>query len=606
MKFTRIVVLLQFLCLFGLAQPAAYSPGQAHSHNDYEQPAPFWMAWRQGFGSIEVDIFLEAGRLLVAHDRAQIALRRSLDSLYLQPVLECLTKNKGRPYPTGSLQVLVDIKTAAVPTIQALISLVEQYPALTQSPALKWVITGNQPPESSWQHYPAWLQFDGAFDKKYDAASLARVALFSANFARFSRWNGKGRIPEAEAMQLKAAINKAHQQGKPVRFWNAPDLLNSWNAYIDLGIDWINTDQVNALGDFLRQLPLRSYQQKTPGTLYEPRYRNDGSTGKVKNVILLIGDGTGLAQWYAGYTANHAALNVFGMRHTGFSKTSSADSYITDSAPGSTAFSAGVKTRNRSVGVDTLGKALPLLPEWMAQRGIISGLLTTGDIRDATPADFYAHQSERSNYAGILRDLLQSPVQLLMGTATLSDDAGVQDLLQQRFTIHNGLESFAHSGKLPALVLDTLAGKARSAGRGNWSLRAFEQAIARLSGHGKGFFLMMEGAQIDHGGHANDLPYLVTELLDFDECVGAAMRFADQNGETLVLVTADHETGGLSLTGGDYKTGLVRGAFSTTDHTAIPVPVFAYGPGAQLFSGVYENTAIHAKIKAALLQSAKQ
>ena len=112
--------------------------------------------------------------------------------------------------------------------------------------------------------------------------------------------------------------------------------------------------------------------------------------------------------------------------------------------------------------------------------------------------------------------------------------------------------------------------------------------------------MMLEGAQVDHGGHANQLPWLVSEVLDFDQAIAKAMAFADSNGETLVIVTADHETGGLTLTGGDYKTGYTSGQFSTEDHTAIPVPVFAYGPGAQLFTGVYENTAIFFKILQAM------
>ena len=107
---------------------------------------------------------------------------------------------------------------------------------------------------------------------------------------------------------------------------------------------------------------------------------------------------------------------------------------------------------------------------------------------------------------------------------------------------------------------------------------------------------MTEGAQVDYGGHANDLPYVAMEVLDFDKTVGEALRFADQDGETLVIVTADHETGGLTLLDGNYPKGYVGGQFSTNDHTAIPVPVFAYGPRSGLFRGVYENTAIFNKI----------
>ena len=113
---------------------------------------------------------------------------------------------------------------------------------------------------------------------------------------------------------------------------------------------------------------------------------------------------------------------------------------------------------------------------------------------------------------------------------------------------------------------------------------------------------MAEGAQIDHGGHANDLPFVVTEQLDFDRVIGEALQFADKDGETLVIVTADHETGGLSLLDASAKNGMVRGNFSTDDHTNIMVPVFAYGPGAANFMGTYKNNEIYSKILKAFSQ----
>jgi alkaline phosphatase len=107
---------------------------------------------------------------------------------------------------------------------------------------------------------------------------------------------------------------------------------------------------------------------------------------------------------------------------------------------------------------------------------------------------------------------------------------------------------------------------------------------------------MIEGSQIDWGGHANNTIYLVNEMLDFDQTIGKALEFAANDGETLIVVTADHETGGMALTGGDMKTGMVKGAFPTGEHTAVMVPVFAYGPGAENFTGIMENTDIAKKI----------
>jgi alkaline phosphatase len=128
-------------------------------------------------------------------------------------------------------------------------------------------------------------------------------------------------------------------------------------------------------------------------------------------------------------------------------------------------------------------------------------------------------------------------------------------------------------------------------GRGDWLQKAFTKTTDILSRNKAGFFLMTEGAQVDYGGHANSLPYVATEVMDFDQVVGKALEFADKNGETLVIVT-----GGLSLLDGNYGKGTVSGQFSSNDHTAIPVPVFAYGPRSALFRGVYENTAIFSKI----------
>jgi alkaline phosphatase len=137
-------------------------------------------------------------------------------------------------------------------------------------------------------------------------------------------------------------------------------------------------------------------------------------------------------------------------------------------------------------------------------------------------------------------------------------------------------------------------------GRGNWLPQAFDKAAALLQQQGNGYLLVVEGAQVDYGGHANHIGYIAEEVKDLDQVIGKAMQLADADKETLVIITADHETGGLSLLDGDITKGYVSGHFSTNDHTAIPVPVYAYGPQAQLFTGVYENTAIFDKILQAL------
>jgi len=596
-----ITVVIFFIGSTTFAQPPVYTVSNLHAHNDYEKPFPFWAAYNQGFGSIEADIFLQGNNLIIAHDTIQLKMGKTLDSFYLQPLQNCIKKNNGYPYADHNreLQLLVDIKTEAVSTLAALVQKLKAYPLITGCAGVKIVITGNRPAATAFTGYPSFIFFDGELYLDYPAPALSRIVMLSDDFKRYSTWKGKGIIIARERAALEKGIAKARNLQKKLRFWNAPDVINSWYAFMRLGTDYINTDHVYEAAVFLKQLPGKMYTAPDPYIPYTPLYKNDGTAVRVKNVILLIGDGTGLAQLYAGYTANRGALNIFRMRHTGLSKTSSYDSYITDSAPGSTAFSSGQKTNNRAVGVDHTGQSMTLLPDILAGKKISTGIITSGDFTDATPADFYAHQSERTNSAGILRDLLQSPVRFLMGDGLKMNAALAQQLAAQ-FTIVSTVDSVTADASKKWLVAEKKAGLSMLEGRDNWTAKAFEKGIGLLSQNSKGFLLVLEGAQIDLGGHENDLPYVVTETLDFDQAVGRALQFADSNGETLVIVTADHETGGLTLLDGDYKKGYVSGQFSTEDHTASPVPVFAYGPGAQLFTGIYENTEVFNKILSAL------
>jgi len=611
----RSVIVLLALITYSLqAQPLAYTVSNAHSHNDYEQKVPFWLAYNEGFGSIEADIFLRHDSLIVAHSEKELTLRRTLETYYLDHLLACVRKNGGRPYlnVNAPLQVLIDIKTDSIHTLARLVEVLGKYPGLTGNPAIKFVITGNRPAPFLWPGYPSWIWFDGVLSDQYDQAVLDKVVMLSDDFKSYSQWNGKGIIPAKEWAFLQAAVKKAHQWKKTVRFWDAPDFINAWYQFMHLQVDYINTDHIAALSEFLHHLPKTSYAGGDAYQLYQPTYKTDGIDRPVKNVILLIGDGTGLAQLYTGYTANKAALNIFAMRSIGLSKTRSYDSYVTDSAPGSTAFSSGEKTNNRSVGVDHTGKALPLLPAILQQKKKIrTGLVTCGDIADATPADFYAHQAERSNATAILRDLQHAPIDALMGSGDESlgnvpilnegDKAAVTGSmlqeLQPEYTVVPAVDSVRTSaaGK-KWIVVEKRAGLSMLDGRGDWLQKAFNKTIDLLSPNKQGFFIMTEGAQVDYGGHANDLPYVAMEVMDFDRTVGEALRFADRDGETLVIVTADHETGGLTLLDGDYQKGYIGGQFATNDHTAIPVPVFAYGPRSGLFRGVYENTDIFHRI----------
>ena len=586
-----------------MAQSPVYSVANAHSHNDYENPIPFLTAYHEGFGSIEADIWLVGDSLLVGHDKKELEKHRSLDEYYLKPLSSFMRSLGGRPFPdsTRSLQMLIELKSDAVPTLDNLVQALEKYPLLTHSPLVRWTITGNRPSPDSFTTYPPYIWFDGELPNTYSPAALSRIAMLSDDCRRYSTWSGKSNIPALEKARLEAAIAKAHQLHKPVRFWDAPDEINAWYQFMQLGVDYINTDHITALSAFLQGLPHTTYKAGDPYSLYKPTYHSDGGTGKARRVILLIGDGMGLAELYSGYTANRGALNIFSMRVVGLSKTASADSYITDSAPGSTSIASGVKTNNRYVGVDPEGHYLPLLPAILKKKHIRTGLITAGDVTDATPADFYAHRAGRDSSRAIFLDLASAPVYTLMGSGSEAYDSSIARILNSHG--YNTVSSIDSVKAVPGkkwLVMQDQAGLSMLQGRGDWLQRAMEKTIGALSqspdDNKTGFFIMAEGAQVDYGGHKNDLPYVTSEVLDFDRLVGAALKFADEDGETLVVVTADHETGGLSLLDGDFSKGYVGGQFSTHDHSAIPVPVFAYGPGSQLFEGVYENTALFGKI----------
>ncbi|MBN9296045.1 MAG: alkaline phosphatase [Filimonas sp.] len=598
-------ILLGFCCLLGAsayAQPYTYTTAKVHSHNDYERAFPFWGAYNEGFGSIEADLHLVNDTLFVAHDKITHSAAKTFEALYLEPLVSCVRQNAGYPYADKqrNLQLLIDIKTDSTSTLASIVKAINRYPELVNAKNVKFVITGNRPAPAQYINYPAFIWFDGNVGQTYSTEALSKIALLSADFHRFTSWNGKGVIPEKEKAVLQSLIAQAHEQHKPIRFWASPDVVNAWYNLMKLDIDFLNTDNINELSSFLKELPKRSYKNDQPYETYDAKFVNDKAAKKVKNVILLIGDGTGLAQWYSGYTANHGKLNVFNMRSSGLSKTSSHDSYITDSAPGSTAFASGQKTNNRYVGVDHTGAPMKLLPDYFIERKIKTGLVSCGDLTDATPADFYGHVTERENSLGVLRGLYSSPVQLLMGAPSGKvKDSENAALNASGIRVTHAIDSVPSVTNERWVVMDKVAGLSMLQGRDKWLGQAFDKAVKVLSNNKEGFFLMVEGAQIDHGGHDTNLPYIATEVMDFDQVIGQAMKFADENGETLVIVTADHETGGLSLLDGDIKKGYVSGNFSSNDHSALPVPVFAYGPQSDRFTGVYENVEIFNKILAA-------
>lgn len=331
-----------------------------------------------------------------------------------------------------------------------------------------------------------------------------------------------------------------------------------------------------------------------------------GRLPEIKNVILLIGDGMGLPDVYAALTVSASPLNIERCNVIGLQKTFSDDNYITDSGAAGTALAAGIKTKNGAIGVDAAGNPVKSILEIAEVHGLATGLVSTSSVTHATPASFIAHQSSRGSYEDIATDFLKTDIDVFIGGgydhfAKRKDKLNLIDSLKFRgYEVDTTMSDILNSAsrKLAGLTAP-LQNPYRLKGRGDMLPASTGKAIEILSKNPKGFFLMIEGSQIDWAAHAHRADTLVDETLDFDKAVGVALDFAQKDGHTIVIVTADHETGGVTITGGDIAAHKVNLSFSTMNHTAVMVPVYAYGPGAEKFTGIYDNTEIFKKILAA-------
>lgn len=563
-----------------------------HSHNDYEQEVPFWAAYSSGASSIEVDLFLKNEILYVTHEESEIIADRTIENLYLEPLQKALSLQIGRQ---ESLQILIDLKSEAVPTLIKLISILEKYPDITDNEKITLTISGNRPPTETYLDYPSFIKFDlQSLEDLNNRELWNKVALISLNFKKSSSWNGLGRLTAEDYKKVKAIIDKAHSYGKPFRFWATPDTKSAWRTLTDLGVDYINTDLPFECMDYLKTLDNRIYYNQTFSQVYTPSYVSDQKNSTVKNVILLIGDGNGLNQITAATLANGGALTLTQLKSIGLIKTASTDDFTTDSAAAGTALATGYKTYNRSIGLDTLRRPLTNLPEFLSTHGYVSGCITTDRLTGATPASFYAHQEDRSLTKAIAADLPNSKLSLFIAGG--KEDFNNKENLSG-FTVIDHIDEIGMS-KAPKIGYFLSDGDVNSIleGRKNMLAKASKNGIEFLQAKNEPFFLMIEGAKIDKFAHKKDVAGIVSEGIDFDRAITQAIKFADESGDTLVIITADHETSGFSIPQGDLKKMVIEGDFTTNDHTATMVPIFAYGPHSHEFQGVYENSDVFKKI----------
>jgi alkaline phosphatase len=325
-------------------------------------------------------------------------------------------------------------------------------------------------------------------------------------------------------------------------------------------------------------------------------------TKKAKNIILMIGDGMGTAQIYSGITANKG-LNIEQFKYIGFSKTYSSDNYVTDSGAGATAISTGVKTKNHYIAVDSSGNKLKTILEIAEDKGMYTGMVVTCHITHATPAAFISHNINRDNYEEIAADFLKTDIEVFIGGGkdNFTNRKDNRDLIQElKKKGYQVTDTFTDLPKIKSGKLAGFTAKKSNPylldGRGDMLCIGTETALNILNQSPKGFFLMIEGSLIDWASHDNDQSKVVAEVVDFDKAVGKVLEFARKDKNTLVIVTADHETGGMAINSGNINTGTFEAAFNVKDHTGVMVPVFAYGPGAENFGGIYENTEIFYKM----------
>jgi alkaline phosphatase len=340
---------------------------------------------------------------------------------------------------------------------------------------------------------------------------------------------------------------------------------------------------------------------------------------KPTNIILLIGDGMGLTQVSSVYFEDGFEPSFSRFNSIGLHQNAPAGAKVTDSAAGATAFSAGIKTYNGAIGVDTDTMPVPTILEMAADRGLATGVVSTSSITHATPASFYAHVKVRRMQEEIAAQLASAPVDFFAGGgikwfADRKDNLNYLDTLKANgYRVDTtGLKYTADMGKSEKygfLLAEDGMPEAHK-GRGNFLPDATRVALDFLKDKEEGFFLMVEGSQIDWGGHANDSEWIIEETKDFSRTIDIALNFAMKDKNTLVIVTADHETGGYALSAReirrqrDYR--YIGPTFSTGGHTAALIPVFAFGPGEAFFRGIYQNNDIFWKMLQALGWEAQQ
>ena len=324
---------------------------------------------------------------------------------------------------------------------------------------------------------------------------------------------------------------------------------------------------------------------------------------KVKNIIFMIGDGMGLEQISAAWVCNGGKLNLDNFTNVGIQRTYSANRLVTDSAAAGSALATGHKTNNGMISMTPDTVAVKSLAEEAMEKGKRTGAAVTCRVNDATPAVFFSHSASSKNQEDIVEQMAGSGVYFLSGGGTKfwrdrEDGKDIsEDVKARGYSYVETKEDLMAVENGPVIALMDSYELKPSLDRGDILPASVTKALELLDNR-KGFFLMIEGSMIDDGGHDNKAGHTMEEIFDFDRTLGIVLEWAEKDGQTLVIVTADHATGGMTLLSGSIDEKRIRVNYSTTGHNGIALPVFAWGPHSEDFVGIYENTELSDRIRA--------
>ena len=321
---------------------------------------------------------------------------------------------------------------------------------------------------------------------------------------------------------------------------------------------------------------------------------------KPPNIIFIIGDGMGIGAITAARCmgpGEYGGLTLDTMPVTGFVKTHSENALVTDSAASGTALATGHKTQNGRLSTDAQGRRLLTIAELASETGKSTGIITTDLLTGATPAAFFSHCDSRAEQESIALQLPATPVTVAMGGGkeyflpAVEGRGGRKDAEDVvAMAKSKGFEVCFDSASLAAVKPRRLLGLFTFDAAGPTLEAMLASTLAVVSANPRGFFIMAESCLPDKGGHANNLDTSFRGVSALDDALRCALVFAKKDGNTLVVVTADHETGGLAVQSQDDKNPKLKPGWLSGDHTGNMVPVYAFGPGAEFFSGTHDNT----------------